>query len=399
MGIRDSRAVSTACTLRDSHEQMGLDTDFAAAKKAVETAKIKAELAKQEYVMVRNAEKKKKGNKQDSPGTTTEAVSPALVEAKAAYDKALKALEDAKLAIAMAGAKPFKLYGNLLSDKAHQPWEKIIKAQVTKAPWEDIRGVPHTETPTKTWDSFHECVTFHLLQVFRHDAGEALKYYIMNTLKKPNRVSIHQFFVRVEQLNSYLETLPCLYYSPKANQATKKVLPLDDADLATHLLRMCPAKWQTQNDLTENTTPVSTRALLLVLENIENNAELDNKPANMTKAKGADTKRKMESMDSRIPKKPEKVGWTEKQLGAMKHGGPHKSHNTRDCRRYNNDVTPIKKNGGTGKPGLKERKPEGANFAQIVWAELKKALCKKSSKRRKRRANDSESDSDSDDSS
>eukprot|EP00804_Cyclotella_cryptica_P013636 CCRYP_012962-RA/>CCRYP_012962-RA protein AED:0.47 eAED:0.47 QI:0/-1/0/1/-1/1/1/0/84 len=82
--------------------------------------------------------------------------------------------------------------------------------------------------------------------------------------------------------------LPCLYYSPKANQATKRVLPLDDADLATHLLRMCPAKWQTQYDLTENTTPVSTRALLMVLENIENNAELDSKPSSMTKAKGAD---------------------------------------------------------------------------------------------------------------
>eukprot|EP00804_Cyclotella_cryptica_P011365 CCRYP_016035-RA/>CCRYP_016035-RA protein AED:0.37 eAED:0.38 QI:0/-1/0/1/-1/1/1/0/139 len=139
-----------------------------------------------------------------------------------------------------------------------------------------MKGVPHTETPTKTWDLFHECVMFHLLQVFHHDAGKTLKYYITNALKKPNRVSIRQFFVRVEQLNSYLETLPCLYYSPKANQATEKVLPLDDADLATHLLRMCPAKWQTQYDLTENTTPVSTRALLLVLESIENNAELNN---------------------------------------------------------------------------------------------------------------------------
>eukprot|EP00804_Cyclotella_cryptica_P011700 CCRYP_020713-RA/>CCRYP_020713-RA protein AED:0.12 eAED:0.73 QI:0/0/0/1/0/0/2/0/369 len=282
-------------------KQMGLDTDFTAAKKAVETAKIESELAKQEYVTVRNAEKKKKGNKQDAPGTTAEAASPALVEAKAAYDKVLKALEDAKLAVATAGAKPFELYGNLLSDEAPQPWEKIIKAQVTKAPWEDIKGVPHMETPTKTWNSFHECVTFHLLQVFRHDAGKALKYYITNTLKKAQ-----------PGFDPYLETLPCLYYSPKANQATKKVLPLDDADLATHLLRMCPAKWQTQNDLTENTTPVSTRALLLVLENIENNAELDNKPANTTKAKGADMKREMESMDSRIPKKPKKVGWTEK---------------------------------------------------------------------------------------
>eukprot|EP00804_Cyclotella_cryptica_P028378 CCRYP_016438-RA/>CCRYP_016438-RA protein AED:0.40 eAED:0.79 QI:0/0/0/1/1/1/5/0/356 len=273
---------------------------------AVETAKIEAELAKQDYVTVRNAEKKKKGNKQEAPGTTTEAASPALVEAKATYDKVLKALEDAASLSQRLERSPSSFMET--SSPTRHPWEKIIKAQVTKAPWEDIKGVPHTETPTKTWDSFHECVTFHLLQVFRHDAGEALKYYITNTLKSPTGFRF---------LNSYLETLPCLYYSPKANQATKKVLPLDDADLATHLLRMCPAKWQTQYDLTENTTPVSTRALLLVLENIENNAELDNKPASTTKAKGADNEAEDGVDGLPHPQKAQEGGLDRKALCAM----------------------------------------------------------------------------------
>eukprot|EP00804_Cyclotella_cryptica_P023419 CCRYP_000515-RA/>CCRYP_000515-RA protein AED:0.43 eAED:0.43 QI:0/-1/0/1/-1/1/1/0/84 len=79
--------------------------------------------------------------------------------------------------------------------------------------------------------------------------------------------------------------------------------------------------------------------------------------------------------------------------------GAAQKSTTHDCRRYNKDGTPIKKNGGAGKPNSKEKKPEGANFAQIVRAELKKALRKKSSKRKKHRTNDSESDSDSDDSS
>ena len=92
----------------------------------------------------------------------------------------------------------------------------------------------------------------------------------------------------MEQLNSYLETLPCLFYSPKANLTTKEILPLDDADLATHLLRMCPARWQAQYDLSENTTPVSTSALLLELENIKNNANLDPKPSNPKKPKVAE---------------------------------------------------------------------------------------------------------------
>jgi hypothetical protein len=34
------------------------------------------------------------------------------------------------------GVKAFKLYGNLLSDEARQPWEKIAKAKITKYPCE-----------------------------------------------------------------------------------------------------------------------------------------------------------------------------------------------------------------------------------------------------------------------
>ena len=37
-------------------------------------------------------------------------------------------VEEAKQVVATAGAKPFKLYVNLLADEACQPWEKILKA-------------------------------------------------------------------------------------------------------------------------------------------------------------------------------------------------------------------------------------------------------------------------------
>ncbi len=84
--------------------------------------------------------------------------------------------------------------------------------------------------------------------------------------------------MRVEQLNSFLETLPCLYYSPSVNQVMKQVLPLDDANLVTDLLHLCPAKWQTQYDLMEKMISVNTRALLLILEKIKNNAEMQAKP-------------------------------------------------------------------------------------------------------------------------
>ncbi len=124
-------------------------------------------------------------------------------------------------------------------------------------------------------------------------------------------------------MNCYLKSLPGLFNSPKANSATKPVMPLEDADLATHLLRMCPVKWQRQYDLMENSTPVSMRALLMVLENIESNVELDNKSPSKDKAKGADNKCKMANIEARTPKKAKK-GWTEKHCSlCKKHGGAH----------------------------------------------------------------------------
>ena len=192
--------------------------------------------------------------------------------------------------------------------------------------------------------------------------------------------------------------LPCLFYSPKANTTTKEVLPLDDADLATHLLRMCPARWQAQYNLSKNTTLVSTRALLLVLENIENNANLDYKTTNPNRPKGAEGKCKAKSTDSQIPKNPKKVGWTDKHcVLCKKHGGPFKSHNMHDCHCFIKDSTWIKNRGGASRPQSNKKGP-GANFVQLMCAKIKKALCKHTRKDRKCHAHELDSNSDSDDS-
>jgi hypothetical protein len=53
---------------------------------------------------------------------------------------------------------------------------------------------------------------FHHLTVFPNSAAEQERYYIMNMLKKPQRISICQFAQRVVQLNSYTTQLPCWYY-------------------------------------------------------------------------------------------------------------------------------------------------------------------------------------------
>jgi hypothetical protein len=98
-----------------------------------------------------------------------------------------------------------------------------------------------------------ECVMFHLLTVLCNEATKAQRYYISNGLKKPNQVPIWQFMQHIQQLNDYLELLPCLFQSNRATPATKKVGPIDDANLAGHILRMCPGIWQAQYKLKAKT--------------------------------------------------------------------------------------------------------------------------------------------------
>ncbi len=89
-----------------------------------------------------------------------------------------------------------------------------MKVQTDTNPGDDLHGEVHEEKAEKTWTSFLECITFHLQSEFHPNAAEAVKFYITNTLKKPNRFSIQQFFVQVELLNSNLENLPNLSQSP-----------------------------------------------------------------------------------------------------------------------------------------------------------------------------------------
>ena len=72
---------------------------------------------------------------------------------------------------------------------------------------------------------FIACTTHHLLTVFDMDTMEQQWYYISNTLKKPQRISMCAFFTCVEQLNSYIKLLPSLYTSSKATKFTKPAPP------------------------------------------------------------------------------------------------------------------------------------------------------------------------------
>jgi hypothetical protein len=117
--------------------KMEHDVKYLNAEEVVATANLDLDIKKEEYAQVRTSEKRKnKGN----PGEGTSTASESQVAAKTAYNKAKQAVEAAKLAAMTEIAKALELYGNLLSNEARQPWDKILQAQMTKCPWEDDIG-------------------------------------------------------------------------------------------------------------------------------------------------------------------------------------------------------------------------------------------------------------------
>jgi hypothetical protein len=107
--------------------------------------------------------------------------------------------------------------------------------------------------------------------VFPNNAAEQEKYYHSNVLKKPQRVGVCHFVQRVKQLNAYLAQLPCWYYSPSyLTGMTPANVPFAKADLASHVLRMCPHQWQDKYNLQEKgMTPMDIHSLQASLEAIE----------------------------------------------------------------------------------------------------------------------------------
>jgi len=173
------------------------------------------------------------------PKSKKEAEDPnqsSLEGSKASLKDALLEKKKAQEAKATAAEGFFSLYANLLSKDARFRWDKIVASQVGAAPWTDLQGNKYEEESGNSMESFQDCITFHLLDVFPGDAAEQQRYYISKVLKKPQQVPVRYFFQRVEQLNGYLSYLPCTYDSPRATASTKPVVAYNEAELKS----MCP---------------------------------------------------------------------------------------------------------------------------------------------------------------
>ncbi len=191
--------------------------------------------------------------------------------------------------------------------------------------------------------------------------------------------------------------MPCFYYSPNANANTKpENIPFTEAELESHVLRMCPLQWQDQYNMNKKgMTLMDMRSLLTLLEAIERVCTYEKgKLESSEKSSHKSEKGKKCPGTKATVRVPKKVCFKKHWDLCKKHGGVYTTHNTRDCRRFEKDRK-DKSDFRAAKKGGKKGNPVNQNFAQLTEKieKLEKALKKSGKKGKKRRYEDSNSDS------
>jgi hypothetical protein len=344
------------------------------------------------------SEKDKASQKTKKGAALVNASAPELhKEYQAIYNKASFAKEIAKNKKEATATNMFQFYANLLSLYAKYKWNKIVREQMEADPFKDLQGVSRKGPRGLSCESFNDCIMFHLLAVFPNKAAEKEKYYLSNVLKKPQRVGIRQFVQRVEQLNAYVAQLPCWYYSPSHNAGMMPVNVLfSEADLASHVLQMCPHQWQDQYNLQEKgMTPMdmhSHQASLKTIERLCTPEKAHGPPSKKASHKNkAGAKRPSTGATMQAHKK---VRFKKSCKLCKKYGGAHTTHATKDCCRYEKDGT-MTANFCTAKKAGKKPNPAKQSLAQLSEKlnKLEKTLKKASHKSKKHHRDNSNSNS------
>ncbi len=181
-----------------------------------------------------------------------------------------KSLKAKKSFAVKQAQKAYKLFHCFVVGEAQMQWDRIINKMHTKNPWIGMNSKSSKGICVNSWISFMDCIELHKLTVFPADAAEKQHYYMQQTIKKPQRVTVRQFMSCIGVLNDYPAYLPTVFDSSMAVAGTKKLnMPFDKADLAGIVLNLVPSSWVNQYNMTHSMLPKNPRAFLNNLEAIE----------------------------------------------------------------------------------------------------------------------------------
>ncbi len=81
--------------------------------------------------------------------------------------------------------KANELFRCFIVGKAQMKWDRIVNEMHSKNPWIGINGKSNKGIHVKSWISFMDCIKLHKLTIFPADAAEKQRYYMQQTIKKP----------------------------------------------------------------------------------------------------------------------------------------------------------------------------------------------------------------------
>jgi hypothetical protein len=245
----------------------------------------------------------------------------------------------------------------------------------TKNPWIGVNGKSSKGICVKSRISFMDCIKLHKLTVFPANAAEKQCYYMQQTIKKPQQVTVCQFVSRMGVLNDYLAYLPTVFNSSMVIAGTKKMnVPFDEADLAGIVLNLVPSSWVNQYNMMHSMLPKNPRALLDNLEAIEQVMDEKHSASLKAKAKEASaasaaakrsSKKHSASGSSGELQVPKKARPSKFCQYCKAKGRPHLTHNTKECRSCDGNGNPI--SAFQGKPANAKKPAKKGGDQQMAY--------------------------------
>ena len=95
---------------------------------------------------------------------------------------------------------------------------KIMVEQTDPTPCGDIQGVKHSDKGCKSWDSFTECVRFHLLTIVHNETAETELDYLETAQANPTGYQLGSLH---SKSSNFTVTLPLL--QPLSIQKTRQI--------------------------------------------------------------------------------------------------------------------------------------------------------------------------------
>jgi hypothetical protein len=190
----------------------------------------------------------------------------------------------------MVTQKAYEMFHLFVVSDQRTQWDKIVQEMHTKEPWIGVNRISHKGFCVCSWPAFLDCIELHKLTIFPVDATEKQRYYMVQTVKKPQRVTVRQYMARMGILNDYLAHLLTVFNSSMAIEGMKNGnVPFDEADLARIILNPVLVSWLNQYNMTHQTLPSETRTFLQDLESIERVMDKKHEAGLKAKAKEAST--------------------------------------------------------------------------------------------------------------